>query len=84
MRILTESITLGGEMLVQLHMQNMDKPKETKFIVQEEVHNQEDINDWFNLCRDITKELEDTVPDGWTWMVCDEKANCFIHFSSYN
>ena len=65
-------------MLVQLHAQNPQDPKQTEFLMQGEVNSDNDAKEWLELCATKWEELKEHRPEGWIPMVCTETYEGFM------
>lgn len=65
-------------MLVQLHAQNPNEPKQSEFLMQGQVNSDEDAKSWFELCATKWEELKEQRPEGWIPMVCTETYEGFL------
>ena len=65
-------------MLVQLHAQNPEDPKQTEFLMQGEVNSDDDTQEWFQLCGAKWEELRGQRPTGWIPMICTETYEGFM------
>ena len=64
-------------MLVQLHMQNNERPNETDWIMQGEVNCYEDITEWWAKCRIRAMEIHGDYQEHWLPIICDENSEYF-------
>jgi hypothetical protein len=65
-------------MLVQLHAQNPRDPKQTAFMMQGVVNQDDDAKAWLELCATKWEELKSLRPEGWIPMVCTENYEGFM------
>lgn len=65
-------------MLVQLHWQNPSNPIQTEMVMQGETNSDDEVAEWFKLCREKIEERKDECPEGWGPMICTDTSEHFV------
>lgn len=64
-------------MLVQLHGQDPRDPTKHMLLMQGDVNSDDELSEWYELCRVKWSENGAICPTGWVPMVCTETSEYF-------